>query len=370
MKRKTFWTIVRILVTIGLLAFLFSRVGVEDVTAALWQADPAIVVLAIVFYLCAILTNVLKWGLLLRAQGVQAPWLAVMRYTFVGLFFNNLLPAAIGGDLMRGYELARYTRRGADAAVSVFVDRLVGLMALTSTAVISVLYAQVQQAASGTDLTSTFWVSIVATAGLVAGFLLIVSRRMRIAVGNLLEEAALRLTLLRPLVPIYNNLAHSVGAYRHQPRVIFLAVGIAGLTWFFSNLTNYMLSLSLRPHAIPAMVAGVREGPISLLDFFIFNPLIGLSQLVPLSIGGLGLNQNLYDAFYHQLLAYEQTHVVAVSFLMQFVIYLTSLPGGLIWWVSLAQTSKTLPKRRQNALETSDVLPIRQKSRANANSKE
>lgn len=324
MNRKTFWTTIRIFVTIGLLIFLFTRVGFDDVTSALWQADLLIVLLAILLYLCAILANVLKWGLLLRGQGVQAPWLAVIRYTFVGLFFNNLLPAAIGGDVMRGYELARYTRRGADAAVSVFVDRLVGLMALTSTAVISVLYAQVQQAASGTDLTSTFWVSIVATAGLVAGFLLIVSRRMRNSLGNLLEEVAERITLLRPLVPIYNKLADSVGAYRHQPGLIFLAVGIAGFTWFFSNLANYMLSVSLHSAA--------HEEAISLLDFFIFNPLIGLSQLVPLSIGGLGLNQNLYDAFYHQLLGYERTHVVAVSLLMQFVIYLTSLPGSLIWW--------------------------------------
>lgn len=250
-----------------------------------------------------------------------------MRYTFVGLFFNNLLPTAIGGDVMRGYELARFTRRKADVAVSVFVDRLVGLIALTSTAVVSVLYAQMQQVASGTDLSNTFWLSIVATAALAAGFSLIISRRMRSRVGDLLEQAAKRLPLLRPLVPIYKQLSSSVGAYRHQPKVILIAVGIAGFTWLFSNLTNHLLSLSLQP-------ATNRLEAISLLNIFIFNPLIGLSQLIPLSIGGLGLNQNLYDAFYHQLLGYQQAHVVAVSFLMQFVIYATSLPGALSWWLA------------------------------------
>ena len=87
------------------------------VTDAFWQADPIYVALAVLLYVAAILTNTFKWGILLRAQGVEAPWSVLVRFTFVGLFFNNLLPAAVGGDLMKGYELTRYTRRGADAAV-------------------------------------------------------------------------------------------------------------------------------------------------------------------------------------------------------------------------------------------------------------
>lgn len=65
MNRQTFWTLLRFLITIGLLVFLFTRVGLTDVAAALWQADPIIVSLALLLYLCAILTNVLKWGALI-----------------------------------------------------------------------------------------------------------------------------------------------------------------------------------------------------------------------------------------------------------------------------------------------------------------
>ena len=317
---------------------------VAQVTQALWQADPAYIVLALVLYMAAILTNTLKWGILLRAQGVEAPWSVLVRSTFVGLFFNNVLPAAVGGDVMRGYELTRYTRRGADAAVSIIVDRIIGLIALTGTAIVSVFYAQLLQAAEGTDLTNTFWVSVMATLALVGGFMLMISRRMRIWVGTLLEQLVQRITLLRPLVPLYNKLAESLGAYRHQPGVIFLALGIALFTWLFSNLVNYTLSLSLHPAA-----NGLE--PISLLTIFIFNPLIGLSQLIPASIGGLGLNQNLYDFFYHQLVDYNQTHVVAVSFLMQFVVYLTSLPGGIIWWFDRGQPASQ--KKAEKPVTTS-----------------
>jgi hypothetical protein len=216
--------------------------------------------------------------------------------------------------------------------VSVAVDRLIGLIALTSSAVLTVLYAQVQHLAGGTDLTSTFWVALAATLLLLGGFALMISRRMRGWVGAQLERLAGRVALLRPLVPLYNRLAEAVGAYRHQPGVLVLALGIALFTWLFSNLVNYTLSLSLGP-----------ETPLSLLHIFIFNPLVGLSQLIPLSIGGLGLNQNLYDGIYHQLLGYEQAHVVAVSFLMQFVIFLTSLPGAFILWVDRGKKEEGSP---------------------------
>ena len=134
MSRQALWTVARVLITLVLLAFLLSRVEGEAVLLAIRQAKGGYVLLAVLLYLGAILSNALKWGVLLRAQGVDVPWSALLRYTFVGLFFNNLLPGAVGGDLMRGYGLARYTRRGADAAVSVVVDRLIGLIALTSSA--------------------------------------------------------------------------------------------------------------------------------------------------------------------------------------------------------------------------------------------
>lgn len=317
--KQGLWTLLRLALTLALLAFLLGRVELRAVGAALRAADGRLLLLALLLYLCAILSHALKWGVLLRAQGVAVPWSALLRYTFVGLFFNNLLPSAVGGDVMRGYGMALYTRRGADAAVSVVVDRLVGLIALTGSAVLALLYAQLRELATGTDLSGTFWVALLATGGLLSLFALMVSRRMQVAI----EQGLARVGWLRPLLPLYGRLARAVGAYRHQPGVLLLALGIALGTWLFANLVNYTLSLALAP-----------AQPLTLLHIFIFNPLVGLSQLLPLSIGGLGLNQNLYDAFYHHLLGYEQAHVVALSFLMQAVVYLTSLPGGLIAWAA------------------------------------
>ncbi len=323
MSKSTFNTLLRVGITLLLLAFLFSRIDVQAVTTALRNANPFLILIAIVLYFGALIANALKWGLLLRAQKVPVAWGALFRYSFVGVFFNNVLPAAVGGDVMRGYQLAQDTQRRADAAASVVVDRLVGLMALTSTAVVSILYAELQPTAARSDLSGTLVAAIAATVLLAIGFTMMVSRRIRGAIGTVLDRIAARFPVVRPIVGIYQKLAEAVGAYRDQPLIILAALLMGVLPYLFSNAVNYVLSLSLSPAT-----------PISLLDIFIYNPLIGLLQILPISIGGLGLNQNLYSGIYHTLLGYEEGYVVALSFLMQFVIYASSLPGGVIWWLS------------------------------------
>lgn len=317
--------LIRLLLTLALLALLFARVDLGEVLRVVRQANPRYLLPVLLLYLCAIAANTLKWGVLLRAQGVRVPWPLLARYTFVGLFFNNLLPTAVGGDVARGFGLRQYTQRGADAAVSIAMDRLIGLIALTGSALLAVLVAQLGGVGGSTALGNAFLVSLVATTALLVALALLLSRRTRAAIQRALAWSVARLPLLRPLLLVYGNVAAAIGAYRHQPAALLVALTIAFGTWLFSNLVNYLLSLSL---------AGAGAPPLSLLHIFLFNPLIGLSQLVPLSIGGLGLNQNLYDAFYHQLLGYDGAHVAAVSFLMQLVVYLTSLPGGLLWWTS------------------------------------
>ena len=53
----------------------------------------------------AIVINGAKWQVLMRAQGVRVPFGAVLRFIFAGFFFNNFLPANVGGDVSAGSAL-------------------------------------------------------------------------------------------------------------------------------------------------------------------------------------------------------------------------------------------------------------------------
>ena len=135
LKQKLF-TFAKIAISLGLIAYVFSKVHVEAVLASLASANPWLILLALAFYVLAIFIGGVKWNVLLRALDVRVPFSSVLQYMFVGFFFNNVFPANIGGDVMRGDGMACTTDRTADAAVSVVVDRLVGLLAYMSTAAV------------------------------------------------------------------------------------------------------------------------------------------------------------------------------------------------------------------------------------------
>lgn len=309
MKDKLF-TLLKILITVGLIVYVFSKVDLAAVAGIIAGANIWLVLLALLFYLVAIAINGLKWYVLLRAQDVFVPLSAVLTYIFEGFFFNNVLPANIGGDLMRGYEMARYTEQTAKAAVSVIVDRMMGLIAYMTAAAVTAIVVVI--ITDHPELRALLYAAIVALAGIGAALAVLLSRRLRALVGRLFEWR-----LLARLGPLYERISGAFDAYRFRYRALILAFVIALAGLLATNFVNWFLFLSI-------------GADVDLVYIFLFNPLIALVLLVPISVGGHGVIQNAYPFFYG-LAGVPEAQAVAASVLMSFVIIVGSLPGGLFW---------------------------------------
>jgi uncharacterized protein (TIRG00374 family) len=303
-------TFLKIGVSIALILYVFRRVPVAAVSAELASAQLGFVLLGFGMYLLAIIVNAAKWQVLLHAQEVRIPFPALLQFQFVGFFFNNFLPANVGGDVMRGYGLARYTDRTADAAVSVVVDRIIGLLAYMSTAVVAAFVAVVL--IGHQELRGIEWVAILVLVAL-TGFLgTLISRRIRALIS-----AFFGLRLMSPLAPMWDSVSKAFDSYRFRSRALVAAFGVGLLGIACTTLVNWLLSQSM-------------GGGMSLLEILLFNPLIALVLMIPISIGGLGLSQNAYTFFYG-LAGVPAYHALAVSLLLYFVQVVASLPGGVLW---------------------------------------
>ncbi len=309
MKNRLF-TVAKIAITLGLIAYVFSTVDRKAVAASLAAANPWLILLALAFYILAITINGMKWHVLLAALEVRVPFAAVLQYMFVGFFFNSILPANIGGDVMRGYGMARYTDRTAEAAVSVVVDRIVGLLAYMSAAAVTAIV--VVRLMNHAELQWLFNLALLALAAIGAVLAVMLSRRLRLQIARLFRRGP----LVR-LAPMYDGVSAALDAYRFRYRALFYAflLGLAGL--MAANVVNWLLFEAL-------------GGGVPFVDVMLFNPLIALVLLVPISVGGHGVIQNAYPIFYG-MLGVPEIQALAVSVLMSFIIIVGSLPGGLLW---------------------------------------
>ncbi len=305
-------TLLKVLVSVLLIVILFQRVDFGEVWATLSGANLGLVSLAMLIYGGAVASNAVKWGVLLRAQGVHAPLSSLLRHTFVGVFFNNFLPF-LGGDVVRGYGLVRETANTASVAISVLVDRIVGLLVFASAGTLAALLAVQVSDANDAALVALAQAGLVVTVGLGVAFALMLSGRMR----RLAERVVGFIPLLRPILPLVVKLSTAVGAYRRQPRALFVAYCVGMATIGLSNVVNWLLFEAIRTD-------------VSLLHVSIFNPIVGLTMALPISIAGLGVNQSVYPWLYG-LVGVAAAPAVAASLLMQLTIAITSIPGGLLW---------------------------------------
>ena len=123
--------IVRLAIGIALLAVL-ARTGILD-----WGALRGLLVewrftaLAVVAIAIAISATAGRLCILLRPRDFDLGLGASLRLTFMGTFFNIVMPGSSGGDLIRIYYAAKGNEgRRAEIATVLLLDRFVGLVAL------------------------------------------------------------------------------------------------------------------------------------------------------------------------------------------------------------------------------------------------
>jgi uncharacterized membrane protein YbhN (UPF0104 family) len=144
--------------------------------------------------------------------------------------------------------------------------------------------------------------------------------------------------MLAKVEPIYLRLSDALQAYRERPGALVQAYGIGLLVIVVSNVVNWMVAT-----AVGATI------PLSYV--FLFNPMLAFAPLIVPSLGGLGVNQGAYDLLYASLGGVvSPAGALTVSLLMQLIIYVSSLPGGVLWLRKRRSTAS--PGIRHRATET------------------
>jgi uncharacterized protein (TIRG00374 family) len=312
--RDKLFTALKVLVSLGLIAYLFARIDLAEVKTALASANYLYLALALALYFVAIALNVCKWGYLLRAQGLAVPFINLLNHTFVGLFFANLPLSQVMGDIARGVDLARHTKgHGAEVAVSVLMDRLVGLASFLFASAVTLAFAVFSL--DRADLTSLWMTVLLVLLVFAAAMAVLLSRRLR---G--LVEQFFKWQPLSRFMALYQNLSRAVQIYRLNIGALAMAFFIALFGVLMTNVVNFLAAESV-------------QAAIPLLWIFVFNPLTPIAQFIPSIGSGLGVNQGVFVLLYSVIgRVTGQPQALAMSLVMQVVIYIASLPGGVLWW--------------------------------------
>lgn len=132
--RRVLFTTIRTLLGLafaGALITVTVRSTGADVLAELRAGSGFLLGLAACLYGGIIFLTVVRWRFLLRVQGVDLGIGVLCRLTLIGVFFNLAIPGAVSGDLLKmAYVAKRAPDRGAEAVLTIMLDRVMGLLGL------------------------------------------------------------------------------------------------------------------------------------------------------------------------------------------------------------------------------------------------
>jgi len=256
------------------------------------------------------ITQTWRWQWLMGVHGIHPSFRRSYGMNMIGWFFNLFLSGGTGGDLVKMYYATREAPGKRPAAVlSVFMDRVIGLLALIIlAALISALDFRELWAARALHPLLLSLLLIVCGAVAIVGISIVVDR----------FHLANKLPNWLPLRRVFLELAAAFSKYARSPLVLLASLAVSiptHLLFFFSFYT-----------ASRALGADLTIGQL-----FVLLPIVLTISALPISVAGLGVREQLFKVCLGALYGTPAGVAVLIGFSGFMIMVSWGVIGGIIY---------------------------------------
>ncbi|MFQ5353571.1 MAG: lysylphosphatidylglycerol synthase transmembrane domain-containing protein [Thermodesulfobacteriota bacterium] len=303
MTKKIITTLIKFLVSGGILYFLFSNMDMELFFHDLKNVSPYAILFVAVFFVCLQAVSAFRWSIILK-KDVDVPYRKLLAIYFIGMFFNNFLPTMVGGDIIKGLYLYRESGKGGVSVASIFMDRYSGFSALIIITTVALItgYALIKD----TALPGFFFL-------LVGGY---TAASLVIWVGPLHSWAMKIFARIH-----FYGINHKIDAlyktlmgYKGHKDILVKILLISFVVQAGVIVGYYILARSL----------GIE---VRLAYFFFFIPLATAITMVPITVGGLGIREGAF-VYLFTMVGATKAQAISLSLIWYAVMVAVSMIGG------------------------------------------
>lgn len=256
--------ILKILISFLLLIFIFYKVDFSRVYLLLKEVNFGIYLVVIFIFFINQALSSYKWKLLIDSQGINISFFKLYKYYLFGTVSNLFLPTSIGGDLIKSFALLKKEKKDSKSPVffATISDRLTGFIALSFYVVFFSFLNNNAYNEMGLGVSDLLRFAI-----FIAVLFFIMA-----AIFYLIYEKNEK---FRVFLAEYNSCLKIFLKNKNKVATVFI---ISFVFHFISVFNSYLLFMCL--------------GSVISLQFLFFAiPLNRLIVSVPVSYGGLGLNE-------------------------------------------------------------------------------
>lgn len=266
----------RLFVSAGLLAFLVTKIPAGSLEPKDTHAGTLtffFAALALTFV--GFLLSAWRWQRVLAVFDIDLPLRTLLSHYLAGQFISNVLPSTIGGDVLRVSRASKTTGSSDVAFASVAIERMTGFVALPLLTLLGILIRP-----SLLDVRHA-WIAVAIALATVAALCVIL-----FIAGH----------------------PHLAGRFeRHENWMRFIGavhVGVARLHREPRRAISVLVAaVSYQLSVVAAVWCAVHALGVSVPDAAVlaFIPAVAIAQVLPLSLGGLGIREGMLVLLLHPL---------------------------------------------------------------------
>ena len=257
-----------------------------DFAASLAKASVPFLVSAVLCYGVVNLLTSWRWGILLEVQEIHLTFWELFRLNMIGVFFSNIIPGSVSGDLVKfAYVMQRAPDKKTECALSVMVDRILGLTGLLILGAVAAIVA-------GFLYPDIVWgnrwvrISVLVLFALIAGDIFVLScvalRQKIFRIGvlrHLVEAVSWRLPA--GLNAFFVKLINAVDLYKDNPMACFKVLVLSMGVHLLLALQNCLIGKAFHEHVMTP------------LQYVITTQIGNITGLIPVTPGGMGLRDTM-----------------------------------------------------------------------------
>ena len=325
--KKKLSNIIRFFFTLALFLFAFYKAGLlnengrEKFLSLLSNVRWEFVIFAVLLSFVLNLSSSIKWSMLLKSRNINVKLWRIYAYYNIGKFFNLILPTSMGGDVVRIFQLGKYTEKKHSAAASVIVERFTGLVTLIIMAIGAVVI--------NIKLFNELWLTAslgIGAIGLAIIAWLILDERPFKYFRNLLSR---RSKIFEKIFTKLDKIRQPVLEYSSNKKAI---------TWALINSLIFQLLA-----VINVWISSLAFGDdLSFYSCLIAVPVILFIMNIPISIGGIGLMEFGY-VFTLSYFGASPSLAISTALLIRTKLIFDASLGGL-WYFFLNKEKSPIKK--------------------------
>lgn len=323
-RKKWLW--LKVGFGLGTFALLFWLFDPKATLAMMATANVSYLFLSLFSGVVVLMARSLRWLVIMRDMGFEARFWRIVEIYAISLWFNTFLPGSVGGDAYKVYGLIQDGSKPIQSFATVLMERLSGLGALISIAIVSVMgFGHLMPIPSWMLLCLLLMVAVLVVGVLFSVRLIEPGARM---LRQGFPRICKRLTdeRIRLLAEVFQDLVRN-------KRLLLRAYLLGVLLQVLVLVSYYIVSLALNER-------------ISILFFLIFFPLIEIISLIPITVNGMGIRE-LMLAVFLQYAGVGPSYAIGFSILLRLILVVLALAGGFLLVVRPA----TVGNRPENALK-------------------